>query len=129
MDGINNKPMSELGKVNLSNLSKSKGTKSSAEYTPKTGDLTQSMEYQGMGNRMLVKKSPKKEPVPDDLKDAEKYLKKHYSGAGKLTNEDIAEFNKLIDSIPLPTDPEVLDNISLDDYLKQEALKEFQKQK
>ena len=123
MEGIGNNSVNSVGKVN--NFQPTQKTdKQQTEYTPKTGDLNAYLENVGNSQRMLVKKHVSPEKLAQQLKGDEKFLKKNCPDV-EITDAMVSEFRALVNEIPLPKDPSVLDGQSLENYKRTQALKQI----
>lgn len=123
MDGIGANSVNNIGKIDSYPKTKKAETQAS-EYTPKTGDLNAYLENVGNSQRMLVKKHVSPEKLARQLKGDEKFLKKNCPDV-EITDALVSEFRAVVDEVPLPKDPSVLDGQSLENYKRTQALKQF----
>jgi hypothetical protein len=123
MDGIGANSVNNVGNVNGYKPAQ-KAEKQASEYTPKTGDLNAYLESVGNSQRMLVKKHVSPEKLAQQLKGDEKFLKKNCPDV-EITDAMVSEFRALVNEIPLPKDPSVLDGQSLENYKRTQALKQI----
>lgn len=128
MDGINNEPLYQLGKIDINRISPKKDNKKN-EIPHKTGDLAASMEYEGVANRSLVKGKSKETKLKQALHEDLKFLKKNYTGPeinDSVIKQQLEDFHFLVERMPLPSDPEDLGDASLADYSRRQALKHLE---
>lgn len=129
MDGINNNAINQIGRIDLNQIKPKEDTTKNA-VPQKTGNLSASMEYEGVANRFLVKGKSEETKLKQALHEDLKFLKKHYPEPTSETqlpkdvviNQQLEDFHFLVGKMPLPSSPEELADISLDDYLRHKAL-------